>query len=78
MAKNFNELEGRSTNYQKQKQDITWTNVGHGHLATCGTGKKQAHKGWIEFNWGGKKHRLFASTYTTQTGLNITIGKMNK
>lgn len=73
----FNELNGRSKNYQRLGE-VTWRNVAHGHLATCGGNKKQAHKGWIDFDLNGNKYRLFASTYKTQTGLNITMARMEQ
>ena len=82
MAINFKNLTRRSMTPKYKSvnsdNDVTWTNVGHGHMASCGAMKKQAHKGWIDFDFEGRKFRLFASTYTTQTGLNITIARMNK
>ena len=64
--------------FTKKKGAVSWQNVAHGHLATCGGNKKQSHKGWIDFAMDGNRYRLFASTYRTQTGLNITMAKMEK
>ena len=81
MAKTFKELKGRATNYRyspNRKDEVIWRNVAHGHLATCGGNKKQTHKGWVDFDLNGNRYRLFASTYRTQTGLNITMATMEK
>ena len=78
--KKFTEIKGRAQNYQYSatKDEVVFKNVAHGHMATCGGNKKQTHKGWITFDLDGRKFRLFASTYRTQTGLNITMATMEK
>ena len=79
--KKFTDIKGRAQNYQyssSKRDEVIFKNVAHGHITTCGGNKRQTHKGWIYFDIDGKKFKLFASTYKTQTGLNITMAKMEK